>query len=212
MKTDDLINMLASGDVRPQPLPIRRMALTVALGLLVAIALMASMLGVRENLAHVLMLPAFWMKFIFVAALSYVGWTASIRLSRPGTRLHGLPLMIALPIVVIWSIAAVSLVTAVPEDRAHLFWGDTWQLCPFLITGLSLPIFIAALRVLRELAPTRLRLAGAGAGLASGATAAAVYCLHCPEMAAPFVGFWYLLGILLPTGIGALIGPRVLRW
>ncbi|HCN91143.1 MAG TPA: anti-sigma F factor, partial [Oxalobacteraceae bacterium] len=27
-----------------------------------------------------------------------------------------------------------------------------------------------------------------------------------------FIGFWYLLGILIPAGIGALIGPRVLRW
>jgi hypothetical protein len=54
-------------------------------------------------------------------------------------------------------------------------------------------------------------LAGAVAGLASGA-AAAVYCLHCPEMSAAFVGFWYLLGMLVPTVAGALLGPRVLAW
>jgi hypothetical protein len=38
------------------------------------------------------------------------------------------------------------------------------------------------------------------------------YCLHCPEMEIPFWGVWYLLGLLLSTVIGALIGPRVLRW
>ncbi|HWT72548.1 MAG TPA: NrsF family protein, partial [Oxalicibacterium sp.] len=38
------------------------------------------------------------------------------------------------------------------------------------------------------------------------------YCLHCPELAAPFVGFWYVLGMLIPTAAGALLGPRVLRW
>jgi len=39
-----------------------------------------------------------------------------------------------------------------------------------------------------------------------------VYALHCPELAAPFIGLWYLLGVLIPAGIGALIGPRLLRW
>jgi len=39
-----------------------------------------------------------------------------------------------------------------------------------------------------------------------------VYSLHCPELAAPFIGFWYLLGMLIPTAVDALLGPRLLRW
>jgi hypothetical protein len=31
-------------------------------------------------------------------------------------------------------------------------------------------------------------------------------------MEAPFLAFWYLLGMLIPTAVGALIGPHVLRW
>jgi hypothetical protein len=65
---------------------------------------------------------------------------------------------------------------------------------------------------MKGFAPTRLRLAGAAAGLAAGATGAAVYSLHCPELAAPFLGTWYVIGVLIPTAAGALIGPRVLRW
>jgi hypothetical protein len=57
-----------------------------------------------------------------------------------------------------------------------------------------------------------LRTAGAAAGLASGATAAMVYCLHCPEMSPAFVGVWYVLGIAAMTLVGALIGPKVLSW
>jgi len=212
MKTDDLINMLASGDVKPEPIPVARIATQIALGVLVAIALMATFLGVRDNLLQVLMLPAFWMKFIFVIALASVGLTATRRLSSPGVKTGRVPVMLAVPIVIIWSIAAVSLMTAAPGERAELFWGDTWKVCPFLIAGLSIPIFIAILRAMRELAPTRLRLAGAAAGLTAGAAAATVYCLHCPEMAAPFVGFWYVLGMSIPTVVGALIGPRALRW
>ena len=65
---------------------------------------------------------------------------------------------------------------------------------------------------MRGLAPTRLKLAGAAAGFTSGAVGAVVYCLHCPEMDAPFLGFWYLMGMLIPTAVGALLGPRLLRW
>jgi hypothetical protein len=31
-------------------------------------------------------------------------------------------------------------------------------------------------------------------------------------MAAPFIGTWYLLGMLIPAAAGAMIGPRLLRW
>ena len=48
-------------------------------------------------------------------------------------------------------------------------------------------------------------------GLA-GAIGALVYCLHCPELAPPFLGFWYLLGMLIPAAAGAALGPRLLRW
>jgi len=46
----------------------------------------------------------------------------------------------------------------------------------------------------------------------AGSIAALVYALHCPELAAPFIAVWYVLGILVPVAIGALIGPNVLRW
>ena len=65
---------------------------------------------------------------------------------------------------------------------------------------------------MKGLAPTNLRLAGAAAGFVSGSIGALVYCLHCPELGVPFVGFWYLLGILIPTTVGAMLGERLLRW
>jgi hypothetical protein len=65
---------------------------------------------------------------------------------------------------------------------------------------------------LRQLAPTRLTLAGALAGLFAGGAGAFVYAFHCPETAAPFVALWYSAGILLTAGLGALLGPRLLRW
>jgi hypothetical protein len=93
-----------------------------------------------------------------------------------------------------------------------LLLGSSWSACPWRIVVLSLPSFALLLRAVKGFAPIRLRLAGAGAGLLAGAIGALVYLLHCPELAAPFLLVWYTLGMLLPAALGALAGPRVLRW
>ena len=93
-----------------------------------------------------------------------------------------------------------------------MWLGHSWMVCPWLVLALAMPIFVGLLWSFRRLAPTRLRAAGAAAGLAAGAFAATVYCLHCPEVSAIFVLTWYSLGILLAASVGALLGPRLLRW
>jgi hypothetical protein len=213
MKTDDLINMLASGpDVAAPKVPLQKFAMVVSSGVLLSVILMLTVLGLRPNMSELAMLPAFWIKMAFVVALAVCGWLAVTQLATPGARTKQLPLLIASPILLIWLLAAASMLNATPEQRADLFWGDTWHYCSWLIAVLSLPIFIAILRVMRQMAPTRLRLAGAGAGFAAGAAATLIYSFHCPEIAAPFIGFWYVVGILIPCILGALIGPRILRW
>lgn len=211
MKTDDLIDMLATGAQAP---PSRRagMAALLAGALLASFVLLLALLGVRPNLLQELTWPAFWSKLVFSLALAGAGWKAARRLSTPGARTAALPLLLGAPVLAIWLAAAVILLQTAPEARAALFWGSTWRYCPWLIALISLPLFGAALAAMRKRAPTRLRTAGAAAGFAAGAAAAAVYCLHCPELSVVFVGFWYLLGMLIPAAIGALIGPRVLAW
>jgi hypothetical protein len=71
---------------------------------------------------------------------------------------------------------------------------------------------VALLCVVRSLAPTRPRWAGAASGFTAGSIGALVYSLHCPELTAPFLGIWYLLGMLIPTAIGGWLAPRLLRW
>lgn len=213
MKTDELVELLARGegavDARA---PLGRAFLALALGLVAATALMVVTMGVQPDLASDMGLPMFWVKAAFAGALVAAGLVATHRLGRPGASLRGLAGAIGAPVIAIWILAIVALVRAEPARRPELFFGETWSSCPFNIAMLSVPVFVAALYAMKALAPTRLRLAGAGAGLLAGAAGAFVYTLHCPELAAPFIGFWYVLGILIPTVAGALIGPRVLRW
>lgn len=212
MNTDDLITMLSSGpDVRVAGAS-RTLVLPLAGGLFASLALMAALLGVRHDLPQAAALPAFWLKVAFAVSLAGAGGLAVRRLSTPGAGTAMLPVYLAAPVLVLWLIAGATLWRAPVNAGGILFWGSTWQVCPLLIALLSLPVLVGLLRTLRGLAPTRLRLAGAAAGFAAGAAAAAVYCLHCPEMSAVFVGAWYLLGMLIPAALGALIGPRALAW
>ena len=38
------------------------------------------------------------------------------------------------------------------------------------------------------------------------------YASHCPELSPMFVLVWYTLGVLIPAGVGAVLGPWLLRW
>jgi hypothetical protein len=213
MKTDDLITMLANGaEAVEQRAPQRRYTIALGWGGFGAALLMAITLGVRPDFAEAAMLPMFWVKLALPAALLAGGLLAVLRLSRPGVLLGRVPAALVAPVLAIWLLSAVVLLGAVPEARAALIFGETWKSCPFNITLLSMPVFVALIWAMKGLAPTRLVLSGAAAGLLSGAMGATVYALHCPEMAAPFLAIWYLIGMLIPTALGALLGPRLLRW
>jgi len=213
MKTDDLVSLLAA-----QATPVRhdvvarRFALALAWGVPASMLLLALTFGVRPDLAEAAQLPMFWTKLAFAAALAGAGVCAGSRLSRPGMRLGAAWLAVAAPVALLWLLAAWVLADAAPSERAALVLGNTWRSCPFSVALISSPMFVAAFWAVKGLAPTRLALAGAGAGLLAGAVGALLYALYCPELEAPFIAVWYVAGVALVTGIGAVLGPRLLRW
>ena len=213
MKTDRLVEMLATGaeSVERGAAP-RRFVVAIALGALGATILMTLLLGVRPDLRAAMHLPMFSVKVAFAAVLALASLLGVYQLSRPGVDSGWIPGTLAIPILAMWTLAVVVLARAGPSQRVALLLGQTWDECPFLIALLSLPVFVALFRAMKGLAPTRLTFAGAAAGFASGALGAFVYSWHCPELEAPFIAVWYVLGILIPTAAGALLGPRLLRW
>ena len=214
MKTDELIGLLATGAVAVEPNAVaRRYGAALGWGAFGATLLMALALGgVRPDLREALRLPMFWIKLAFPGALFVAGLVAAMRLACPGWRLGRVPVALLVPVAVVWIMAAIELASATAPQRGALIFGDTWQECPINIALLSMPAFIAAFWAMRGLAPTRLAQAGAASGLLAGALGALVYALHCTEMTAPFLGIWYVIGMLIPTATGALLGPRMLRW
>jgi hypothetical protein len=139
----------------------------------------------------------------FVAAA--VGGFAALRLARPEADARA-PLLAlsALP-------AAAALLLLSGGDNPL---GSPAAVLKCLIAvPLTAALPLAALfMALRNGAVTRPALAGAFAGLAAAGLAILAYALHCTEDGARFVGTWYVAATALTAGIGAALGPRVLRW
>ena len=218
MKTDELIHLLATDDRPVQPSAIeRRFAVASAVGIAGAGVLMLALFGLRPDLLATMALPMFWGKLVFAAALAAAGLALLRRMARPGMPLgHAVlwlaVLWLAVPPLVLWGMALGALWQVPAAERMPLILGSTWRTCPFNIAALSVPAFVAGFWALKGAAPTRLAWAGAGAGLLAGALGALVYALHCPEMATPFLAVWYVVGMAIPTVLGAILGPRLLRW
>lgn len=213
MKTDDLIGLLAA-----DTLPVerhaarRRLARALIIGVSLAAAIMLAGYGVRPDIGQVVFRPMFWMKLLFPVLIGAAAFVALQRLARPGVQVGAVWQGVALPVLMLWGLAAIVLAAAPADVRAELVLGQTWRTCSASIALISLPVFAAMLAALGTLAPTRPRWTGACAGAVAGGAGAAVYALHCPELAAPFLAVWYVLGIAVPVAAGALLGPRLLHW
>ena len=213
MRTDRWIDLLAG---QAEPVAARRavplMGRLLPWGLTGAVALMLAGYGLRHDFPQVLRLPMFWFKVGMPLAVALAGIALVARLGRPGAAAGRVWWGVALPVLLLWLLGAWQWLAAAPAERPPLLWGQTWRTCVFSIGLIALPVFAAALAVLRQLAPTRPAWAGAAAGTLAGGAGACVYAFHCPELTAPFLAVWYVLGMALPALAGAALGPRLLRW
>ena len=213
MQTERWIEMLAS---RAEPVAARRasalMTRLLPWGLAGSLLVMLSAYGLRHDFPEVLRLPMFWLKVGAPLAIALAGIALVGRLGRPGVRAGQAWWGVALPVLLLWLVGAWQWLAVDPAARPPLLWGQTWRSCVFNIALIALPVLVVAFAVLRQLAPTRPAWAGAAAGTLAGGAGACVYALHCPELTAPFLAVWYVLGMTLPALVGAALGARLLRW
>jgi hypothetical protein len=161
---------------------------------------------------HAMMTGPFWMKFAYAFSVAVLGFGLIDRLARPDGEGGVFGPLIWLPLCAMIALALYQLVGASHDQRMSMMMGGSSQVCARNIVILSIPIFAGLFWGLRALAPTKLTLAGAVAGILAGAAGTLVYELHCTESAAPFVAIWYTLGIAAVGGLGALLGRTLLRW
>ena len=214
MQTDDLIVALAR-DLAPVPAGTvrRRIMLGIAAGAILPLVLVLLALGLRPDLSLAMQDFPFWVKLAYTLTLGAIALLASLRLCRPEvSRLPALWPLLSIPFAALIFFAAREWSRAPAGSWIGLWLGRSEFKCMALIVLLSIPFFAGLVWTFQRLAPGNIRLAGAMAGLASGACAATLYGLHCTESAMAFVLVWYTVGMGLAALGGSLAASKFLRW
>jgi hypothetical protein len=134
------------------------------------------------------------------------------KLIRPGQDGRKSYAIILLSFLLLGLAGAGALLLRRPAAWGHSVMGTDWTMCVLCIPLFASIPFAALIWTLRQGAPTHLRRAGATAGLVAGAIGAVAYAVHCPDDSIPFIALWYGGMIAACAFVGALLGPRVLRW
>jgi hypothetical protein len=211
MRTDELIRALAADSARPV-VPIERW-LTGALlaGIALSSALFLAALHTRPDIAQAVFTPAFCFKLVVTLSLAA---TAAFLLSdaaRPIPRIRWSRALLLAPALLAAGVVFELATVPVHSWPARLI-GHNATHCLSLIPLLALAPAACLLVALRRGAPARPALAGATAGLVSGAVGATLYALTCPDDSALFVATWYSIAIAAVTAASAYLGSRILRW
>lgn len=213
MKTNDLIALLATeASATPTVSPLRRCAQATAAGVAVSLVLVLTLWGLNPELNSLAHTQAFWVKVVWLVLTCTFAAPVVMHLARPGVAAGRGVRGIAAALLGMAMLALAQVATVDADTGMQLMLGGSWQICSASIAALSVPLLAALLWMLRGMAPTRPALAGASAGLMAGAMSGLVYSLHCPETAYAFLAVWYVAGMAVMTGVGALLGSRLLRW
>jgi hypothetical protein len=212
METDQLIRTLAADNAhRARPVGFV-LALALLLAAPVSIAIFLSELGVRPDVMTAMRNPFFDLKFAVTLALAISAIAISLHLSRPEASLRGWAWLLLIPIgLLVAGIGGEMMMPQRAPMMTRLIGRNAWN-CLTSIPLMALPLLAAALLGLRHGAPTRPAVTGAIAGLLSAGLAATLYASHCTDDSPLFVATWYTIAAALVTAIGALAGPRVLRF
>jgi hypothetical protein len=213
MKTDDLIRILGTNVEPVDPRrTVRIVAASVAIGAIAALGAMLLLFGVRTDLIAARAWMFCLVKLVFGLALVVPALFFLTRLARPGgERKISIGWMIA-PFVGILLLAAISLAFAPRSHWDEMLVGTAWLECLVSIPVIAIAPFAVIFWALRQTAPTDLVRAGALGGLLAGSMSATGYALHCMDDSLPFIALWYGGTVGLCTLVGAMLGPRLLRW
>ncbi|MDP3693842.1 DUF1109 domain-containing protein [Bradyrhizobium sp.] len=212
METDQLIRTLAADNAhRARPVGFA-LALALLLAAPVSIALFMAELGVRPDVMTAMRNPFFDLKFVVTLALAIPAIAISLHLSRPEASLRGWAWLLLIPIgLLVAGIGGEMMMPQRPPMMKRLIGSNAWN-CLTWIPLMALPLLAAALLGLRHGAPTRPATVGAIAGLLSAGLAATLYASHCTDDSPLFVATWYTIATAFVAAIGALAGPKVLRF
>lgn len=210
MKTDRLIAALACDAGTAGPALGRRLTLALALGAILALALMLAALGPRPDLAAASRSLLFGLKLALAGTLAVAAAALLRAAARPEAALPRIVLLV--PALLFLFALGHEIATQPQGALTGRLVGNNWRLCLLAIPLIGALPLAAILAAMAGSAPRSATLAGALAGLAAGALAALAYGLHCGDDSPLFIAAWYAPGIGALALAGALAGRRLLAW
>lgn len=213
MKTDELIDMLSTN---AEPVKRWKIGRTLIWALVIgggaSFCVMLATVGLRTQDSGEMRMDFLALKLVFMLSLVGAGAALLLKLIRPGQDGQKLSTLIFLPFVIVGIAGIVALALRPAAAWGRMILGTQWATCLFCIPLFAIVPFAVLIWVLRKGAPTNLTRTGAMAGLVAGALGAIAYAFHCPDDSVPFIAIWYGAMVLLCAWIGAMLGPRLLRW
>lgn len=212
MQTDDLITLLSrqpGSEWRP---PRWRWRIALAAAVVAAFGLMWLTVGMRDRAQAPFDTVAFGFKIGLCLATLSAAFALVRRRSVPGHRDGPWPWAIALLLAVLAATAVTTWWPADPMARQALWQSDTIGQCLLMIPLFALPAGLLLGWAARLEANTSPTASGAAIGLAAGAIGALAYAMHCPMDNPVYLLCWYVPALLISTGMGRLLGARLLRW
>ncbi|MBB4005617.1 NrsF family protein [Aurantimonas endophytica] len=207
--TDRLIEMLskdARGRRRFEKILLRAVTFAVGIAAIVFFVLVQP----RPDLELAARTARVLFKFIITVPLAIAMIGLLDRIGRPAAPLGPWP----------WLLGGIGAMLAVgvgaelallpPEEWATSLIGTNARYCMLFIPLIAIGPLFCFIVALRQGMPTHPGLAGAAAGIASGAIAAAFYASHCPDDSPLFVATWYTLATCIVAACGYAAGRRFL--
>lgn len=211
MKTDDLIRLLAAdAPVRERLGP--AIAVALGIGLAVCAALLVFDIHLRRDIVTAILMPRVAFKILVTASVAVLAIALLVRIGRPGVPVVTAERMLLLPLAAIIVAVGLELALTPAASWGARLVGRNAGWCLTYIPVFSAVPLAAILTAMRRSAPESPTLAGAVAGLSAAGMAAAFYAWHCPDDSPLFVATWYMIACAAVTGVGALVGRRVLVW
>lgn len=213
MKTSQLVDALASGlDSVDHRAIDRLLLLAILASATAACGFGLFFLGARSNIVDETSIVFFCGKILFASVFTALAAFYLFQYSRPGTLSKPHPIKLAWPFVILVGLAGLTLAMTPSVEWHREILGEHWLECLLAIPLFAIVPFAVIILALRKGAPTELKWTGAIAGLVAGGLGSIAYSLHCIDDTIPFVAAWYGAAIIACGFIGALLGPRILRW
>jgi hypothetical protein len=215
MTTDDLINVLSRA-----PEPVKKAALSIRFVIAIVVGIVLGLIGIKLTLGFRpdigVAAPIVALKAGLSALIATFAGGLAMTMAKPIATGSGQIKRAGAPIVILacalLSIGAITLFSTSPGHRFEAFTGGGFPWCIIIIPIAGIPTASLLMWAMKDAAPTRLALAGAGIGAVSGGIGAMVYAMFCPVDSVAFVTIWYVVGIAIASALGAFAGVKLLRW